>query len=589
MGNLKIRWMKRRLLKKKESCSELIEKLSAKGPSGIAALEKVLENRQDEYKDLRLLVISKLIMNRDPAIHAILSVALRDPDIRIRRIATKKCAAVSDSSFVKSVESLAETLKNDWDADTRKSAALALGKIKDSKAVAPLCAALKDPNESVRQAAIDALINIGGENTIEKLVAIMEALDIRGRHAAAFALQKLGWLPKTPFHRAVMAIAREDYEAAIIEGAVAGEPLVASLPKSAEALIKLGPLAIGPLIRLLEKKSKDYDEWFFKDSCLHPHKHPLLIPSEPLLYDAEKAMDVLLKIGNEEAFAAAIHAACVFYRWKPKFVDGILDKSPEIVPCLIDALNGNKEYYYIIAKLLGKIRDDRAIDPLSEGLTGESLEHAAKALENIGDKRAIIALVDALERQIYLPLDNKRESDIYVLMKALQTLGWQPALQKDAVIVAMMESDWDKVISAAQDPEKVLISWAISPVSSEKQFGALLALSRICTSQSIHAFTVRLAEDAVGAWDSKSSKLISKTLCRLLEEGASIAALDDLEALSRLYEIRYYRVIDYGDRPHHSCEPNKELSYILDLTSLRELAAEEKNRRMPSYTKVIKP
>jgi len=54
------------------------------------------------------------------------------------------------------VELLCAALR-DEDSDMREAAAGALGKIGDARAVEPLCAALRNKREDVRQAAAEAL------------------------------------------------------------------------------------------------------------------------------------------------------------------------------------------------------------------------------------------------------------------------------------------------------------------------------------------------------------------------------------------------------------------------------------------------
>ena len=118
------------------------------------------------------------------------------------------------------------------DVQARKSAAVALGEIGDSRAVEPLIKILNDLNSNVRWAAAEALKKIG-ESAVEPLIESLK--DEKIRILAAVALGEIG-----------------DFRAV--------EPLIESLkddyPKAqwaaAEALQKIGKTAVEPLIESLK-------------------------------------------------------------------------------------------------------------------------------------------------------------------------------------------------------------------------------------------------------------------------------------------------------------------------------------------------
>lgn len=72
------------------------------------------------------------------------------------------------------VEPLCAALLNDAVLVGRAAAAEALGKIGGAHAVEPLCAALKDENEDVRRAAAEALVEIGDARAVEPLIAAVK-------------------------------------------------------------------------------------------------------------------------------------------------------------------------------------------------------------------------------------------------------------------------------------------------------------------------------------------------------------------------------------------------------------------------------
>jgi len=74
----------------------------------------------------------------------------------------------------------------------RYKAAIALGTIKDPRAVGPLIAALKDEDQEVRIQAASALGNIGDPRAVEPLIAALEDKDAFVRSVAAKALGMIG-------------------------------------------------------------------------------------------------------------------------------------------------------------------------------------------------------------------------------------------------------------------------------------------------------------------------------------------------------------------------------------------------------------
>jgi hypothetical protein len=77
------------------------------------------------------------------------------------------------------------------DSHVRARAAVALGKLKDVRAVEPLIEALSDSNESVRTSVAEALGELGDERAIEPLIAAF-ADGIEVRFYAAEALRLIG-------------------------------------------------------------------------------------------------------------------------------------------------------------------------------------------------------------------------------------------------------------------------------------------------------------------------------------------------------------------------------------------------------------
>ena len=275
--------------------------------------------------------------------------ALNDSDNDARQAAGEALVAIGPPA----VEPLVSALE-DWraDADMHIAAAWTLGQTGDSRAVEPLVAALHDRDKDVRQAAAEALVEIG-QPAVEPLVAALHDRDKDVRRAAAEAMQKLA-VPVDDGTLAWYAVALENWTWAVHLGAAAVEPLISALQDSdegvrqaaAEALGQIGDArAVEPLVAAL----KDSDEGV-----------------------RQAAAEGLGQIGDARA-----------------------------VEPLIAALgDSNRDMRRAAAGALGQIGDARAVEPLVAALK-ESESYlrraAAEGLGKIGDARAVEPLVAALK------------------------------------------------------------------------------------------------------------------------------------------------------------------------------------------------
>lgn len=156
------------------------------------------------------------------------------------------------------------------DDDVRWKAAVALGEIRDPRAVGPLIRLLSDPDRFVKGRAALALGMIG-EKAVGPLITVLREGDGNQRWGAAIALGKIRDI------RAVKPLVRalgDKYENVRAEAAASlagiGKPAIAPLidflkfadgTARAEVMNTLGDLqatdAIEPLIQLLEKADED--------------------------------------------------------------------------------------------------------------------------------------------------------------------------------------------------------------------------------------------------------------------------------------------------------------------------------------------
>ncbi|HHT9120077.1 MAG TPA: HEAT repeat domain-containing protein [Candidatus Hypogeohydataceae bacterium YC41] len=120
-----------------------------------------------------------------PAIEPLIA-TLKNTDVYVRREAAETLGKSKDS---RAVEPLVATLKDkDEDWAVRRKAAEALGKIKDSRAVEPLIDAFRD--ERVEREATFSLAEIG-KPAVEPLIATLKDGDSHVRQNAAEALGRI--------------------------------------------------------------------------------------------------------------------------------------------------------------------------------------------------------------------------------------------------------------------------------------------------------------------------------------------------------------------------------------------------------------
>jgi HEAT repeat protein len=89
------------------------------------------------------------------------------------------------------VEPLIEAFQDD-DAHVRIGSAMALGQIRDARAIAPLINLLQDHNAQLRLAAIEALRQVKDRRAIAPLIKILQSEDYHEREAAVRALGEIG-------------------------------------------------------------------------------------------------------------------------------------------------------------------------------------------------------------------------------------------------------------------------------------------------------------------------------------------------------------------------------------------------------------
>jgi len=258
------------------------------------------------------------------AIDALIA-ALRDPDADVRRAAIIALGRLDEP---RAVPGLIDALR-DESADVRRHAAAALADTGDLRAVEPLMATLDDASPEVRRFVAIALGELGDRRAVPGLVALLEDSSAEVRRFAAIALGTLGDLQ-------------------------AVEPLIAAVgDASAEvrrfAIIALGDLgdrrAIPALTRALQDESAEVRRF---------------------------AALALGEMGGAEIAEPLIGA--------------LGDTSPEV--------------RRFVVSVLGDLQDPRAVPGLIRALGDAAVDvrrHAAYALGNMRSQAAVAALTAAVK------------------------------------------------------------------------------------------------------------------------------------------------------------------------------------------------
>ena len=429
------------------------------------------------------------------------------------------------------VEPLVAVLTNK-DSHLRKAAAATLRAIDPNwakseaakRAIPTLVGTLKNSSESVREAAAGVLGKIGDTRAVEPLVAALAAEDLQVQHAVRVALDRFvpNWAKSEAAKQAVPTLVaglsrrgdKSSRDAAYVLGEIgdvrAVEPLVVALADKdvnmrglaeralcaidpnwtkSEAAQRAVPALVSALVngdsdtgRAAEDALGRIDPNWAKSEAAKQAVPNLLATLRRRGSGAPHAADVLGKISDARAAEPLVEAlaaidsadreaaATALDRFVPNWAKS--EAAKQAVPTLVAALKqrGNEGPRHA-AKVLGKIGDVRAVEPLVAALADEHLSadwrrEAAIALEKIGDVQAVEPLVEALADK---HSDVRREAAI-ALRGIDQNWAKSEAAQRavPALVRALVNGDSD-VPQAAEDAlDRIDPNWADSEAAKER-------------------------------------------------------------------------------------------------------------------------
>ena len=228
----------------------------ALGRLGGASIPALAGAIHDRHPKVREAAVEALGVIGGPQVVPALAVALRDDRSQLRQAAAKALAVIGGDE----ARNTLLTVLNHKDPATRATVVQALADLGDMRSVSELAAALRDREKAVRERTVAALGRLGSGEAAEALLGAFEGPDRDVRQAAATELRRLAWSPSTPRQRALHAVLRGDFDAALAEGQAAVEPLLIALQekdghvrrRAAEALGATGdPRAVGHLVDAL--------------------------------------------------------------------------------------------------------------------------------------------------------------------------------------------------------------------------------------------------------------------------------------------------------------------------------------------------
>lgn len=393
---------------------------------------------------------------------------------------------------------------NDTDREKRQQIVEKLGELGDEHAVWTLIRTLKDDYAPVRNAAVDALINIGAPAVEPLLEAMIEALDEDDIDLSSDIMHVLGNIGDSRAVVPLIGMLKEDNDAVRKNAALAlgkigdkraTQHLINALRDenkgfrrfAAKSLGDLGdPIAVGPLLDVCRKEIND--KYFREDAAdaLVNIGTPAIEPLIEALHNDDGivrryAKEALIKIG-EASGTSELEQWILLLKNNDKAVrsiayDVLINFGASSVEPLIKVLNDDEvDIRILVVALLGDIGDSRALEPLIEILDENDADlqkAAALALGKIGDERAFDTLIAHFGFQVpgNYGWINKGEREIYEpigrsIVSVLIGEGVAEAAFYDAEISGphpLIVLETDGLVSAWND--SLPLGWAPSSVS----------------------------------------------------------------------------------------------------------------------------
>jgi HEAT repeat protein len=274
---------------------------------------------------------------------------------------------------------------NDEEAEVRRLATTALGKLEVEERIEPLLTAARDRDADVQKAAIQALKRTSDERVPAALVPLLRHANAGVRGCAAQVLEFVGWRPGTRDDEMWFLVAKGKCSQAATFGAAALVPLEMVLNSGPYSLCVAAVQALGEIedqrvVRLLLKALKSNDAAV-----------------------CAAAVDALARVGGLEAsepILGMLHHKNGHVRLAAVEALGSLGVAAAAAPLRALLEDPMWDVRRSAVETLGRLKDKKAVDPLTRTLAdtdADVREATAIALGGLSDRRAIGPLVMALK------------------------------------------------------------------------------------------------------------------------------------------------------------------------------------------------
>jgi len=414
--------------------------------------------------------IALIIRKGSFAVRRLINAALNDRNFRVRVAAVRALGEIEDPRLNKVLISAL----TDIDANVRLEAANALSKFNrlnvdnaDLSTIDRLITALNDHDSNVRVVVVRTLGETKDPRAIKAVIAALNDIDVKVRLEAIEVLSKLDWSTANIICSAIEdeeeIVQKKVVEICVKFGKQAVNCLIAALnqPGSVQSYAIDGIIeikdtsAVEPLIAILKNSNYKYKVIRVLGEFKDPHAIQPLIAELTDKYISNELEKILIKFGE-----------------------------PTVVP-LIEVLAGHDDIFarQQAAKILGEIKDNRAIEPLINALTDSAqsvitnskeallkicepaIDHLIAALK-IGNQLVIEILSEIGDERAIVPLFSIVKDSINYTQKEA---GW--ALLKIASRIKSGEPNVEPLIAALNSKDKYVQSIAIQTL---KNLGGLV-------------------------------------------------------------------------------------------------------------------
>jgi HEAT repeat protein len=384
-----------------------IENVSANIPSEVKAYIKELYSSDPAKRIKAAMEIGKIGEKAKDAVPFLIGMLddsafvfqQSDSPMRVSTSPAREAMSALISIGSAAVEPLIAALKNE-NTDRRKYAAEALGNIEDSRAIEPLINALEDRKTMVRESAHKALFQLieglKKQGDEKQLIGILQYEEPSFQMAV---IEALGNIPTSRVEKLVPFLGNRD-------------PSIRK--NAADALKKIGKIAVVPLINALYTNDDmqirinavmilgDLHDTLSVEPLIESLKDKAMassIEDDILRLESAKALGKIKDARAIEPLIAALSDGNIKVReGSAEALTAIGEKSVDPLIKILKDYNGGPKV--LTAKILGDIRDPRAVEPLIQALLLAAADNqswsfrveATRALGKIKDPRAIAPL-----------------------------------------------------------------------------------------------------------------------------------------------------------------------------------------------------